>query len=106
MKPKHTPEPWRVGNPGHVLKDAPNLPIQVAFTAANGGTDEETANADRIIACVNALAGVANPSAIEKLIDWSLQLSKHCKDYNVPELASELDGIEEALKELGVKNDR
>ena len=65
---EHTPEPWRVGRPGTVVSDTP--------VPGMGGSDaveyygghligesiiEE--NARRIVACVNACAGMGDPTA-------------------------------------------
>lgn len=74
---KWTPTPWRVGaSSGGYMKDFPGHVVDqpgerlVANTCGystntdNGEhVDENHANAERIVACVNALAGVGDPQA-------------------------------------------
>ena len=64
---KHTPEPWKVGptNPGRIYRDSGSLskignPIARANVAI-WPEGQEDANAARIVACVNACAGMADP---------------------------------------------
>ena len=68
----HTPEPWAVGvgvdgtwgrHHAHVRTD--NIPLPIASTVFFGITPREEceANAARIVACVNALAGIPDPAA-------------------------------------------
>lgn len=63
----HTPEPWREGIPGTVVADIPieggpggvNGADAVAYYGGNLiGESMTVANARRIVACVNACAGV------------------------------------------------
>ena len=60
----HTPEPWSVPQP---IVDGAGLPfapvfattlIAKVYSTALGDTDQATANARRIVACVNACAGI------------------------------------------------
>ena len=62
---KHTPEPWRVGRPGTVVSDTPVPEIggSDAIEYYGGHLIGESiieANARRIVACVNACAGMRN----------------------------------------------
>lgn len=65
---KHTPESWQIwrdgtnDNPSHAIT-ADDGPI-VAQTV--GGND--AANAKRIVACVNACKGIADPSVVPELL--------------------------------------
>ena len=77
---RHTPEPWAVhewGSPGsgrrfgietadqrHGL--AAIAPNETASTMLS--MDEHRANAHRIVACVNACAGIADPSVVPELL--------------------------------------
>jgi hypothetical protein len=57
----HTPEPWGVSDRYDVT--VPDGTVAVAFGTVT--TDEEDmANAARIVACVNACAGLDDPAAI------------------------------------------
>lgn len=57
---KHTPEPWYVDNqtafPEIVGSDA-----HVSEIWSTGDNELDQANASRIVACVNAMAGIENP---------------------------------------------
>ena len=58
---KHTPEPWK---DGFLRVTALNGGMRVAVTSCDGGNVEiEQANANRIVDCVNACAGMADPAA-------------------------------------------
>ena len=62
---KHTPEPWRVGRHGTVVSDTPVPGIggSDAVEYYGGhliGESITEANARRIVACVNACAGMRN----------------------------------------------
>ena len=72
---RHTKEPWFVqegyntiyalsrGDSGVTTAIASVLELDVP-----GGSREATANARRIVACVNALAGIENPAALPELL--------------------------------------
>jgi hypothetical protein len=71
MNTKHTPEPWHIGG------FRPELPMvygsdgQVASDCSRilrRSPEEQKANAERIVACVNALAGL-NPEAIKDVVE-------------------------------------
>ena len=67
MTQKHTPEPWRVGDfdKTNIWADAP----LGAMVGANTKTETDEANAERIVKCVNALAGL-DDTQIEQLDSW------------------------------------
>lgn len=56
----HTPEPWVVGtNFGCIHKGLPDgRRINGALVICQGNNDQANANARRIVACVNACAGI------------------------------------------------
>lgn len=69
---KHTPEPWAVGvgvdgkwGRHHASVRTDNIPFPIASTMFFGITPQEEceANAARVVACVNALAGIPDPAA-------------------------------------------
>jgi hypothetical protein len=68
-KPKHTPEPWaRWGSDqvastvtGKIVAEVP------AYTLSGKVKNEDQANAERIVACVNACAGIEDPSAVQEM---------------------------------------
>ena len=69
MSAEHTPEPWRTIIGRAVYSDTRNglgNPIRVA-AASGTSTDAAQANAARIVACVNALAGM-DPAAVGEVV--------------------------------------
>lgn len=64
MNTKHTPGPWSVGyssESGAPQIDAPDFPDTAPIAELWGDYGE--ANAARIVACVNAMEGIADPAA-------------------------------------------
>lgn len=57
----HTPEPWHTN--GSEIIDNSNKGLGETYQTLSKGTDETNANAARIVACVNALAGIEDPAA-------------------------------------------
>jgi hypothetical protein len=66
MTPKHTPEPWTAK--GYTLHAADGRRLNNDYTRVS--VDEMRANARRIVACVNALAGIPT-EALEELWAFS-----------------------------------
>ena len=58
---QHTPEPWEVGRNGWQVYPRPELPGTIAAADERKQPSEQVANAERIVACVNALAGIDDP---------------------------------------------
>ena len=85
---EHTPEPWAVIETEHkkisyieVLANGYS-PICRVFRKGKSGikyTLPQKANAERIVACVNACAGIKNPDVVPKIIEVAKQL---VADYN------------------------
>jgi len=63
---KHTPGPWDVSNDG-VIHNGETRIAQIL--RPNGYESDDEANADRIVACVNALEGFADPTAAPDLLE-------------------------------------
>jgi len=126
MKYEHTPEPWIVneadngGEVANIFSD--NHEHDGAYVCAvwsdesatgNDGADEETpqyvtdaeaaANAERIVACVNGCAGIADPSAVGDMRDvlraLAVYLAAH-RSNNTPPLDF-LELVEIALDGAG-----
>lgn len=89
MTTKHTAEPWKVMRDDRGLWIAasnPNDPSRCVIVAELGFTalnDSKKANAERIVACVNACEGI-NPEAVPDalaafkcLVDW---VHNNCED--------------------------
>lgn len=90
MKTNHTPEPWRIGekHPDRIFADRKSVSARerIALTAPFAcDTDEASArdfaNAARIVACVNACAGIdtdilesLTPGALPKLLEQRKRL--------------------------------
>jgi hypothetical protein len=61
---RHTPGPWRIGDAGHTVFGPPRgLPPKII------ASNLSTANAARIVACVNALEGWHDPAAVGDLLE-------------------------------------
>ena len=75
----HTPEPWET----HHWGDGNNQILaglgEVAFFDGGVGLDAETvtANCDRAVACVNALAGIDNPASFVNETLGLLDAARH-----------------------------
>lgn len=60
---KYSPEPWEVRGENRTIID--DRFGSVATTSySNAKTTEKFANSDRIVACVNACAGIADPAEL------------------------------------------
>ena len=59
MKTDHTPEPWRVGRRGNDVVGSNGLGDTVAMMIDCDSDEQTHANARRIVACVNACAGLS-----------------------------------------------
>lgn len=58
MTQEHTPEPWKIGAYGMVVARGEHGGIVIADVPRTDGDPAAEANARRIVACVNALAGI------------------------------------------------
>lgn len=98
---KHTPEPYkyRSESPFFVLDHAGNI-VADCYTGAIIG-DEAKANAARIVACVNACAGIDN----ETLADMSQYFGKQGRTYytlvaDMREAQAERDNLKKEVQSL------
>lgn len=67
MNTTHTPEPWHVAEGrNHLLRIAAGT-AAVVNDCGDSEVPQHAANADRIVACVNACAGV-NPDAVPDML--------------------------------------
>lgn len=72
---EHTPEPWSVYEPSDDTGrwttgvEGPNGEAVVFTSDEPEEGITESANAHRIVACVNALQGIRNPSAVWELVE-------------------------------------
>lgn len=71
---KWTPEPWsldseniHIGSIATLHGDAEGW--REIWAPWSGGMTDQNANAERIVTCVNALAGIENPSAVRELVE-------------------------------------
>lgn len=72
MRTKHTPEPWVVcalHDKYFILKDLPDMQGRVGVASLATENKRAAANAERIVACVNACAGIANPAALGDVVE-------------------------------------
>lgn len=94
INPQHTPEPWRVESTTVWNKDFRIL--QTDHCGSNKG-DIKQANAKRIVTCVNACAGIANPEALPDIVETLRVALKDASQ--IPEHASSRV-LNDALNEL------
>ena len=77
---KHTPEPWRItthlsSDITHIVRRIDGEKHAVCIIRTNNA-EEANANAARIVACVNACAGMDDPAAeIERLRDMEKNIA-------------------------------
>ena len=85
MSEQH-PTPWRVGqmawNQGLRIIDSDNRPVTPEFP------EHERGKYDRMVSCVNALAGL-NPGAVAELVAWAENASGSC-GHRLAEIVSRL----------------
>ncbi len=98
----HTPEPWRVGVHALQIIYAPDgwaIADAKVFHLADGADAPavQKANAARIVACVNACAGMADP------VEEVAQLKRNscgCPDQGLRALARQRDELLKALESI------
>ena len=85
---KHTPEPWRIAryaygedsgayvSAGPVLNSEKVIATLYPYSFYNMDADTANVNAERIVACVNALTGIDDPEAFVKEAKAALQKDK------------------------------
>jgi len=64
----HTPEPWEIEELQGLHEYSIVKPGKWIVATTEGRESRDKANAARIVACVNACAGIADPSAIPGLL--------------------------------------
>jgi hypothetical protein len=71
---KHTPEPWRV-NTGFMEGDIWAGSKRIAYDEGilGSGNEEQKANADRIVACVNACGGIDTAELADGVIKAAME---------------------------------
>ena len=53
---QHTPEPWKIGNRGMIYTD--DLRLAIMEPCKDASIEEQAANAARIVAAINTVAGM------------------------------------------------
>lgn len=79
---KHTAEPWHTGCGAHAMVDGESRLIAATVPRLTVDPRCESvaeANAARIVACVNALAGIEDPATdLQRAKDTANRLYNHC----------------------------
>lgn len=98
---KHTPTPWHISEDGPHIIDAPTLKglagaCGAMFKGEDEPNEEDVANAERIVTCVNAFDGIENP---QHYID---EMKKLHKEYihEAIELRSENKRLREQIDQF------
>jgi hypothetical protein len=60
---KHTPGPWRVGTHREIIAANGDV-LTDSLYSGDCGIEGADANADRLVACLNACEGIADPSVV------------------------------------------
>jgi hypothetical protein len=102
MDATHTPEPWRLGRTELTELWAEETRLGVMF-ANNIPYHTDEANANRIITCVNALAGIESPLKwVEEMkvqsAEWNLYAK--CVDEQIIDRNSLIDKLQSQNKKL------
>lgn len=72
MSAKHTPEPWTFRESDNdilIRRDNPWAAEDAFIAIIPREGDADRANAARIVSCVNACAGIADPEAVKDLLE-------------------------------------
>lgn len=96
----HTPEPWEIRGNRLFVPDTYKSIATVEVQKIGYGVEdvEGKANASRIVACVNAMAGITDPQAFRDSVDKLTELTK--------EAAEMIRQREERIKELEARLDK
>lgn len=89
---KHTPEPWHegAGNGERAIFGPENIRMRLEHSTTlypickvvTGWDDaEDRANGARIVACVNACEGIANPEAVPEMLLALEMIAKQCSQF-------------------------
>lgn len=110
---KHTPEPWEVINSRNITASDYKF-VATTGRALNHETPTDKANAARIVACVNAMAGIEDPETwmktTKEVMEGNLKLQANWSNVieqlrqDREELLSALRTAHVALDENGYNN--
>jgi hypothetical protein len=111
-----TSEPWEVSEGEHNLSSCADI-TAASIHSADGewiiaqvwddievGVGEDAysrpgkANAERIVACINACAGIKDPSVVKELVEFARKCKKH--DLYEDHVTGRLDSIMEKLEKV------
>jgi hypothetical protein len=73
---KHIPEPWSQSDTWVFAADREFIAVAFGHKQFTNGRANANANAERIVACVNALAGIDDPEAFVKEAKAAMQKDK------------------------------
>jgi hypothetical protein len=76
MNTTHTPEPWSQSDTWVFAADREFISVSFGHKQFTDQRASAKANAERIVACVNALAGIEDPEAFVKEAKAALQKDK------------------------------
>lgn len=80
MTQEHTPEPWKIGAYGMVVARGEHGGIVIADVPRTDGDPAAEANARRIVACVNAFAGISTEAIEGGVIAELVSCVRDCAD--------------------------
>ena len=84
--PAHTPEPWMFDEGDLIILTDDEANVRIAEVVSDNCDERDTALGDaaRIVACVNACAGIENPAALPALIEAAEACEEWLTADNVP----------------------
>ena len=92
--PGHTPEPWSISNSGERIlgvETPEDQPVIASFYGAACDDQEGAANIRRAVACVNACAGMVNPSEEIARLRAAVAAARALHEENQERALAELD---------------
>lgn len=96
----HSKEPWTFD--GKTVKSGKYPIVDLENICSRDGMEPGAiANAARIVACVNAMDGIADPGAIQRLVEAAERardLCQHSSHRHMAEIFKDLDEVLKALR--------
>ena len=82
----HSPELWYIGSECFRMPNGEDLYDNISSEDANSVCrDIRSANAERIVACVNACSGIPNEELEETIKEFSLRARFYSNNFPIPE---------------------
>jgi hypothetical protein len=100
---EHTKEPWVNHQEDNIITDTKGTRCLAQARGSHISIDERNANARRIVACINACAGIPTgmlEAGDAEILAYSISLMKQ-RDELINRASSVLEGLEDGLDSFG-----